>query len=169
MSIPYFFRPVKIGSVPQGEAAAENWERLVKYRGPVPRQVFMVDGGIMSNFPINVFHRYNTVPRMPTFGVRLGDDRQKPNKITTPLNLFGSIFNSIRHLHDYDFILKHPDYSLLIGKIDVGSHDWLDFALTDDAKFDLFRRGAEGAAAFLRKFDWHEYKNVRAAIKYSGT
>ncbi len=165
MSIPYFFKPMKITGIPQGDQAKDNWEKLVRFFGPVPRQVYMVDGGIMSNFPINVFHRYNTIPRMPTFGVRLGVDRNKLNKVTTPMNLFGAMFNSIRHLHDFDFILRNPDYSMLIEKIDIGEHDWLNFGLTDKDKVDLFKRGAEAADRFLRCFNWLEYKKVRAEMK----
>jgi len=165
MSIPYFFKPMKITGIPQGQQAKDKWEKLVRFFGPVPRQVYMVDGGIMSNFPINVFHRYNTIPRMPTFGVRLGVDRNKLNKVTTPMNLFGAMFNSIRHLHDFDFILRNPDYSMLIEKIDIGEHDWLNFGLSDNDKVDLFKRGAEAADRFLRCFNWLEYKKIRAEMK----
>ncbi len=168
MSIPYFFEPLRINHIPQGKEAKQQWEETVKYYGPVPREVFFVDGGIMSNFPINVFHQYNVVPRLPTFGVRLGVDRNKLNQVSSPLNLFGAMFNSIRHLHDYDFILKNPDYSMLIAKIDIGDHDWLNFAISDEAKVDLFRRGAECAAAFLREFDWKAYKKTRAEINIPG-
>jgi NTE family protein len=165
MSIPYFFKPMKITGIPQGQQAKDKWEKLVRFFGPVPRQVYMVDGGIMSNFPINVFHRNNTIPRMPTFGVRLGVDRNKLNKVTTPMNLFGAMFNSIRHLHDFDFILRNPDYSMLIEKIDIGEHDWLNFGLSDSDKVDLFKRGAEAADRFLRCFNWLEYKKIRAEMK----
>lgn len=164
MSIPYFFEPLRVSRIPQGKEAKQRWEELVSYHGPVPKEVFFVDGGIMSNFPVNVFHKSNTVPRLPTFGVRLGVDRNKLNTISSPLNLFGAMFNSIRHLHDFDFILKNPDYRMLIGKIDIGDHDWLNFAISPEAQVDLFRRGAEAAAAFLRSFDWPAYKKVREEI-----
>lgn len=83
--------------------------------------------------------------------------------------MFGALFNSVRHLHDYDFILRHPDYSMLIGKIDVGHHGWLDFSLSDDAKADLFIRGAEGAARFLRTFNWSDYKKIRENLMVSSS
>ena len=165
MSIPYFFYPLTIENIPQGADAKINWEETVSFHGDVPKTVRMVDGGVMSNFPIDVFHKKNSVPRLPTFGVRLGIDRDKANKITSPLNLFGAMFNSLRHLHDYDFILKNPDYSLLVEKIDIGDHDWLNFGISDEAKLDLFKRGVEAAAIFLRGFDWAKYKQVREAIK----
>lgn len=165
MSIPYFFEPVTLKDLPRGPEAMELWDDLTGYRGIIPRKVHFVDGGIMSNFPIDIFHKFNTVPRLPTFRVRLGVDRDKPNKISSPLNLFGAMFNSIRHLHDYDFFLQHPDYSMLVQHIDIGKHDWLNFRLNDEAKIDLFRRGAVAAAGFLRSFDWQKYKQRREELK----
>lgn len=165
MSVPYFFKPLLIENIPQGPEAIDNWCKLVKFTGPVPKEVYLVDGGIMSNFPIDIFHNVNSIPRLPTFGVRLGVDRNEANKINSPVNLFGAMFNSLRHLHDYDFILKNPDYEMLVEHILIGDHNWLNFGLTDDAKVDLFRRGAVAAADFLRKFDWKEYKRRRGIIK----
>lgn len=164
MSIPYFFSPLLICDIPQGPEAKKNWEELAGFIGIPPKESFLVDGGLLSNFPIDVFHNFNRIPRMPTFGAKLGEDRHKANKITTPTNLFGAMFNSLRHLHDYDFILRNPDYKLLIEMIDIGDHDWLNFGISDDAKLDLFNRGAQAADRFLRKFDWLEYKKVREQL-----
>ncbi|MCB0822883.1 MAG: patatin-like phospholipase family protein [Bacteroidales bacterium] len=165
MSIPYFFSPLIIKNLPSGAQAKTNWETMAGFYGSVPKEARFVDGGIMSNFPIDVFHKKNSIPRLPTFGVRLGIDRNKANAVDNPLNLFGAMFNSLRHLHDYDFILRNPDYKLLIQKIDIGEHDWLNFAISDDSKKDLFLRGARAAAEFLRNFDWINYKDVRSKLK----
>jgi len=165
MSIPYFFKPLIIKDLPTGEKALERWDKLARYEGEIPPEAYFVDGGIMSNFPIDVFHKFNSIPRMPTFGVRLGVDRNEYNKISSPLNLFGAMFNSIRHLHDYDFILKNPDYKNLIKHINIGHHNWLNFALTDTDKKDLFVRGARAANEFLRNFEWENYKEVRQQLK----
>jgi NTE family protein len=165
MSVPYFFKPLKIKGIPKGDVAIKNWEDQVKFCGKLPDSVFLVDGGIMSNFPIDIFHKVNSIPRLPTFGVRLGVNRQEYNKITSPINLFGAMFNSLRHLHDYDFILKNPDYEMLVHHILIGDHNWLNFGLTNEAKVDLFKRGAQAASEFLRKFNWHEYKRRRGIIK----
>jgi len=164
MSIPYFFSPLQIDNIPQGPDAQNNWVETVSFTGALPQKCFFVDGGILSNFPIDVFHKQNTIPRMPTFGIRLGDNRNIANNITNPTNLFGAMFNSSRHLHDYDFLLKNPDYSLLIEKIDIGNHDWLNFGITDDEKLDLFKRGAIAAERFLRQFDWLKYKQIREQL-----
>lgn len=164
MSVPYFFSPMRVDNIPQGSEAKRNWEEIASFMGVLPKESFLVDGGLLSNFPIDVFHKQNSIPRLPTFGVRLGDNRNNINKIKNPASLFGAMFNSLRHLHDYDFILKNPDYRLLIEKIDIGNHDWLNFGITDDAKLDLFKRGAEAAERFLRKFDWAEYKKIREKL-----
>jgi len=164
MSIPYFFSPLQIDNIPQGPDAQNNWVETVSFTGALPQKCFFVDGGILSNFPIDVFHKQNSIPRMPTFGIRLGDNRNIANNITNPTNLFGAMFNSSRHLHDYDFLLKNPDYSLLIEKIDIGNHDWLNFGITDEAKLDLFKRGAIAAERFLRQFDWLKYKQIREQL-----
>jgi NTE family protein len=161
MSIPYFFKPLIVKNLPSGEEAKARWDSMARFQGEVPPEAYFVDGGIMSNFPIDLFHKFNSVPRMPTFGVRLGIDRNESNKISSPVNLFGAMFNSIRHLHDYDFILRNPDYKHLIQHINIGHHNWLNFALTDDDKKDLFARGAMAADRFLRKFDWNGYKEIR--------
>ena len=165
MSIPYFFRPLTIRNIPKGPEAMTRWEQMVDFVGDLPDEVMFVDGGILSNFPIDLFHKKNSVPRMPTFGVRLGVTRNEANKVNSPLNLFGAIFNSIRHLHDYDFILRNPDYEKLVQSIDIGHHDWLNFAIAIEDKKDLFYRGAKAAGEFLRKFEWLRYKEIRGMIK----
>jgi NTE family protein len=163
MSIPFFFHPFQV-DIPQGTAAWKNWEELAGYTGELPRGCAFIDGGIMSNFPIDLFHRPNRVPSSPTFGAKLGTDRMKPHRIEKPMQLAGAIFNSARHCLDYDFIARNPDYKRLVTSIDTGAHDWLNFELPDADKVDLFYRGARAAAEFLVGFDWAEYKEIRARL-----
>ena len=162
MSIPFFFTPYKITDIPNGKKAQENWKNRVAYRGDIPKEVFFVDGGIISNFPADVFHK-NHIPRLPSFGVKLGTERHQPNSITNPFIFTRAIVESMRQIADYNFILRNPDYRQLITWIDIGNHNWIDFTLSDDDKLDLFIRGAKAAAYFLKTFDWQHYKDTRAA------
>lgn len=162
MSIPLFFTPFWVENIPQGKEAWKNWKALAGYNEELPTRCAFVDGGIMSNFPIDVFHS-NSVPSAPTFGVKLGPDKRL-NQIQTPSHLLKAIFNSARHTLDYDFIARHPDYRKLVNWIDTGAHNWLNFSMPDEDKIDLFLRGARAAANFLVHFDWTGYKHLRRQL-----
>jgi len=167
MSIPYFFEPLRLESLPQGEDAKKRWSD-VGYsadteKGGLPQYAVFVDGGIMSNFPIDVFHDYSGIPAAPTFGVKLEyDDRRHP--IEGPFELLGAIFNSARHCLDYDFLHRNPEYKLLVQWIPCQKYNWLDFNMSDEHKAGLFKEGAVKAIEFLNRFDWAEYKAFRAKI-----
>lgn len=58
MSIPFFFEPFTVKNIPNaGKDNDEKWYEYARYNGPVPSKVKFVDGGMLSNIPINVFHR----------------------------------------------------------------------------------------------------------------
>lgn len=162
MSIPLFFHPYKVAGLPDaGESTREKWRKAVGYEGPVPQEVYFIDGGIMSNFPIDLFHQHYKVPNCPTFGIKLGLDRNKPNPIAKFTNLLGAIFDSARHVHDFDFITRNPDFRHLVICAETDQYNWLDFQLTPETKGALFAEGARAAAKFVRGFDWSGYKEVR--------
>lgn len=163
MSIPGFFQPLRAPRIPKGDAAAKRWAKSAGYTGTLPDEVLFVDGGVMSNFPIEIFHAKG-VPAAPTFGAKIGVDRTTPRVIGKPLELLGAVFDAARHCADYDFLIRHPDYRHLVGFIDTGEHHWLDFFLGPEAKVDLFARGVEAAVDFLVGFDWEAYKEVRRGL-----
>lgn len=162
MSVPFFFHPFRADTCSQDPRL---WDELACYKGAPPKNVLFMDGGIMSNFPIDLFHNPKYVPRAPTFGVKIGADRTEPATINKPSELAGAVFDAARHTLDFDFINKNPDYEKLVTKIDIGDHHWLNFSMSDAEKHDLFKRGAQAAADFLGKFDWEEYKEIRGYIK----
>lgn len=164
MSVPFFFHPYRVDDIPDDEDAKKRWVDLVSYDSTLPSSVMFVDGGIMSNFPIDIFHRHGRVPSAPTFGVKLGTDKRRMREIRHPAGLGMAAFNSARHCLDYDFITRNPDYRRLMSHIDTGDHNWLNFDLTREAKIDLFRRGAEAADTFLGTFDWDAYKTLRESM-----
>lgn len=129
----------------------------------IPETVQMVDGGVISNFPIDIFHVGHKIPVCPTFGVKLGLDHQKTEEPSDlgPLGVLATSFETARVARDADFIKGNPDFSQLVKEIETGPHHWLNFNLSDDAKRDLFRRGAEAAVEFLESFDWARYKESR--------
>lgn len=163
MSIPLFFVPFKIKNIPGGIDAWNKWNEATCLRTSVPAEVMFMDGGIISNFPIDIFHENLNVPASPTFGVKLGYDKNEINSNEKFSNLISSMFDTARYGYDAEFLRKNPDFKHLIGYIDTGMHNWLNFNLTEDAKIDLFIRGAQNAADFLNRFNWEEYKKIRKA------
>ncbi|MEM6647107.1 MAG: patatin-like phospholipase family protein [Bacteroidota bacterium] len=164
MSVPFFFHPYRVANLPQGIAAQKLWDEIASYNGPVPQQALFMDGGIVSNFPIDVFHEMERVPLAPTFGAKLGTDRRTPQHVENIRDLTAAVFNTARHALDYDFITRNPDYSHLVTCIDTAKHNWLNFSIKDADKVDLFRRGVDDAANFLMNFDWQNYKQIRADL-----
>lgn len=163
MSIPGFFHPYRVKDIPQGSEAVGKWKDKAGYIGQIPREVLFVDGGIMSNFPIDLFHAKG-IPLAPTFGVKLGTERTEPHKIEKPTQFMTAVFDSARHCADYDFILRNPDYRNLLAFINTGDHNWLNFFMDDTAKVDLFARGVNTAVGFLMEFNWDSYKKIRSNI-----
>lgn len=167
MSIPLFFRPYQRRGLPRTPSLVARWREAAGIRfqraAEIPDRVLFVDGGIVSNFPIALFHDTTREPPAPTFGVKLGYDLRR-HKIAGPIQLLGAIFNTARHTLDYDFISKNPDYRQLVQIIPVNDFNWLDFRMADDRKLALFRAGVLAAAEFLRKFEWAEYKQIRVGL-----
>ncbi len=164
MSVPLFYAPVRIHKVPQGEAARHLWEELTGYTGQVPETCVLVDGGLISNFPIDVFHRQQTEPRHPTFGVKLAPFRGANPPITAVHELLAACFRAAAHARDDDVILHNPEIKQLVAVIDTAGFNWLDFDMSPERKRALFTRGAVAAGKFLREFDWPRYKEVRGHL-----
>ncbi|HKQ54144.1 MAG TPA: patatin-like phospholipase family protein, partial [Pyrinomonadaceae bacterium] len=89
MSIPFFFEPYRVDDIPVDEAAMARWGKY-GFKETPPESCTFIDGGIMSNFPINLFHQPGRVPSAPTFGVKLQLDKKKTEKITQPFKLLSA-------------------------------------------------------------------------------
>ena len=154
MSVPFFFKPFQIDFNP-GEMLTikREWLQYMKVQKTMEPCALLVDGGMLSNFPINVFYNPEIpVPRKPTFGIKLEyDDDTAPKKIRTMLGLGGKLVSTMRFFYDREFILKHDMYKKTVRSIDTGKIHWLNFNLTDEEKIELFFRGALTATLFLAK------------------
>jgi NTE family protein len=163
MSIPFFFEPLRATAVPQGPAAEAAWRQMIHNDRFPPPECAFVDGGVLSNFPIDLFHETGQTPTAPTFGVKLGADAQPVPHFDRLVQLTMAVFNAARHALDNDFIARNPDFRQLVCVVDTSTQNWLNFDLTPDDKVELFQRGAEAAVQFLRHFDWPQYQALRTA------
>src|SRR5205085_5843383 len=100
-----------------------------------PSTARFVDGGILSNFPINLFFNPKIVtPRLPSFGIDLDDSRPddsaKHAENWSLMGYFGRIFNTIRFYYDKDFLIKNKVFKKGIGTIHLEGYNWLNFFLS---------------------------------------
>ncbi len=168
MSSPLFFYPYTVNTCPPiGDPSNPNspWKILLSYDGKPPSSATFVDGGVVSNFPINLFHAPYRIPRAPTFGVKLSPHRRLYPS-SSLYDIIHGIFNTARHALDDDYITHHPDYHYLVKciKINPADYNWLDLDMPSNKKVELFRLGVEAAASFLKTFDWAHYKQIRKGM-----
>lgn len=147
-SIPYFFEPVRLDHRDGGHS-------------------LLVDGGVLSNYPLEVFDRIDgRPPRWPTFGVTLLP--RLPAGSTRVFPLLGVL----RHVPSLRF-LESLVTTLVVGR-DQGylSQPWvaarsievdtlrvnpLDFEIDRDTVERLYESGRDAAERFLADWDWEEY------------
>lgn len=187
MAIPVFFEPFKV-DVPQHVQDRSSFQQqkalAAEKRKQETKTTSFVDGGILSNFPINVFHNPNIkVARMPTFGVKLEDEEHiKPGteniEKPTLLSFVGKVFSTIRFYYDRDFLKRNEIYEKCIAHVDVAGINWLNFGMDYETKKKLFIKGVEAAKIFFlggkfwvdgkekefEAFNWESFKGDRTRI-----
>jgi len=182
MSIPGFFKPFKIEYDPSQIAVMEcEWRNLLNINKRFQdndQYAYLVDGGVLSNFPVNIFYNANTpLPYKPTIGVKLEfEDDARSRNIDNHVKFAGSIVNTMRFFYDRDFISKHNNFKKTVRSIDTGEIHWLNFDMSDEQKIELFFRGALTAAIFLlgelpqdeRAGYKRELVTMGSAIKFRG-
>jgi NTE family protein len=170
MAIPIFFEP-KIVNTDLTSINKENWLSRKGKEREHKRGVF-VDGGTLSNFPINLFHQSHIKnPRVPIMGVRINDtgpttEKTVKNKMSFT-NYAEMIINTLRSNEDNAFLAINPFYKkYCIAEIRAYETkiNWLNFNLSRKQKIILFTKGMEAALKFLEDFNWKEYKNARTQL-----
>lgn len=172
MSIPIFFEACIITNIDvEHDGLQQRWKEVFGLKKEkIPHTAKFVDGGMLSNFPLNIFYNPKiTTPRMPSFGIDLDDslphDGNGINSHKWTLGAFaGKMLNTMRGYYDKDFVLKNKVYERGVGSVSLNEFNWLNFFLTDQDKIAMFVKGAQAAKLFLETFDWAEYKKERAKV-----
>lgn len=173
MSIPIFFESHIIRNIPRHLPIIQtHWRNhLLMEPADIPTAVRFVDGGVLSNFPINILYNPEvTIPRLPTFGIELDDAKPADHTVNHADQLglgayLGKLFNTVRYYYDKDFLLKNSLFRKGIGVIHVHEYNWLDFNIPPEKQRELFVLGAQAAGRFLLDdFNWEEYKTARIVV-----
>ena len=142
MSIPFFYEPVKLKNMRTNETS------------------YIVDGGILSNFPVWLFDT-DKEPVRPTFGFKLVEPEEQkeiPHSIKGPISMFTALFSTMSGAHDARYI-KNADFvrTIAIPTLDVKT---TDFNLSRERSEALYQSGREAAEKFFDSWDFKKYVTV---------
>jgi NTE family protein len=148
MAIPFFFRPVTL-------------------TGSTGLRSTLVDGGILSNFPVDSLDRADgRTPRWPSFGVTVlpnlpeGNDKVIP--ALAPLRMLGAphllegVITTALVGRDQAY-LNEPWVNARTIRVDSTDVGFLDFDISDNEIEALYAKGYAAAKKFLSTWDWHAY------------
>jgi NTE family protein len=148
MSIPIFFEPVKHKNPKTG------------------RTHVLVDGGMLSNFPVWLFDAPG-LPRWPTFGLTLVEDDPKVSiaarlsaeevseERVGVVGFIKSLVQTMLEAHDRLYIEK-ANFARTITIPTLGVNT-VDFGLPKERALALYDSGRRAAERFLEAWDFHAY------------
>jgi NTE family protein len=141
MSIPLFFEPVTVTSRESGE------------------KHLIVDGGMLSNFPVWLFDSHGGPPRWPTFGLLLVEPEPRKSVATRLggredgglIDFFKSLAQTVLEAHDRLY-LEQADFARTIPIPTLGVRT-TEFDLPRDRALALYDSGRSAAEEFLAGWD----------------
>jgi NTE family protein len=143
MSIPLFFEPVRLQDS-QGQTC------------------FIVDGGVLSNFPVDILDDGTAHPSWPTLGLKLvdrthadGREEQVPCRINGPLSLLEAVVSTMLEAHDTRYIQrKNFDRTIAIPTLGVKT---TDFGIRPNQVDTLRQAGYAAAETFFETWDFQAW------------
>jgi NTE family protein len=128
----------------------------------------LVDGGVLSNFPLDTFDRRDgKPPRWPTFGVTLlpnlpqGNDKVIPalgpvNWVLGGPPLIEQLITTMIVGRDQAY-LNRPWVSARAIRVDSTDVGFLDFNISQKQMQGLYQKGYDAAEAFLSTWNFKQY------------
>nr|WP_085523391.1 patatin-like phospholipase family protein [Tuberibacillus sp. Marseille-P3662] len=134
-SLPFFFEPVTLYN--------QQAEKCV-----------LVDGGVLSNFPVWIFDEQKDLPLRPFLGLQLSSKQQyfKSRKIKNAVDLFHGLFETMKEAHDTKYISKYAASNIIFLPVD--QYETADFKLTKEDQEQLMDIGRERAKQFFKRWTY---------------
>lgn len=152
-SIPFFFEPVTLRS---RDDSGENDVST------------LVDGSVLSNFPIAMFDRTDgRPPRWPTFGVRLSmrpEGRIQTTAVRGTVSLALALVETMLAACDAQHIAD-PCVRARSVFVDTGGVSPVDFGITPEVQEHLLLTGHQAAGEFLADWEWDSYLSACRAFE----
>lgn len=135
LSIPFFYDPVvlNVGDMP----------------------CYIVDGGLLSNFPIWLFDVANQ-PRWPTFGLNLYNNVQNPSNNSDGFIPFVIDVVETSLATNEEIYFKDCDAVRIVNIPTLGINT-VDFDISKEQMDALFKSGYISAKSFLRNWNFNDY------------
>ncbi|KXG11240.1 patatin-like phospholipase family protein [Anoxybacillus rupiensis] len=134
VSIPYFFEPVKL----QTDAG----------------KFVVVDGGVLSNFPLFIFDEEKKVKKRPVLGVQLSArlDKRPKKQVRNAIELYEALFSAMKEAHDARYISRRHEKNIIF--IPVRNVLSTEFSMTDEERDHLIGYGRRKTELFLKKWTY---------------
>lgn len=147
-SIPYFFDPVQI-------VYPNRVSYFKRRKTSADRTTYVVDGGLLSNFPLWVFERDHATDPLsvcPVIGFQMvGRNNSKPHQISGPISMFQAMFETMLSAHDERYIEEHNRIrTIKIATLGVRT---TDFAMDGELSEKLYQSGLESGQRFFKRWD----------------
>jgi NTE family protein len=135
MSIPFYYRPFELATGAGGGGA-----------------VTLVDGGMLSNFPVDAFDRTDgKPPRWPTYGIKLSarpSSRQVAHHVGGTYDLLRGCLRTLLDAHDA-YHLDDEGVTQRTVFVDTEHIAATDFDIDADTQQRLYENGCSAATKFL--------------------
>ncbi|MDO3676911.1 patatin-like phospholipase family protein [Paenibacillus ehimensis] len=151
-AIPYFFDPVII---------RKSFEHRLPGEKFIDQFVYIVDGGLLSNFPLWIFDSTEAPPidqMIPTIGFQMvGRGTGQPNAIHGPVSMMRALFSTMLEAHDDRYIQESNRFRTV--KIPTLGVSITDFDISTEQSLKLFESGQRATHAFFAHWKMTEYKH----------
>ncbi|MFC1995171.1 patatin-like phospholipase family protein [Chloroflexota bacterium] len=138
MSIPFFYEPVKLKKRKSDEAS------------------YIVDGGLLSNFPVWLFDSESGMPEWPTFGFKLAEPEEgSPNRIRGPVSLLAALFSTMMEAHDARYI-EDTEFVRTVAIPTLGIKT-TEFDISPARSEELYQSGRQAAEKFFDTWNFERY------------
>jgi len=138
MSIPFFFEPVTLRNMKTNQVS------------------YIVDGGLLSNFPVWLFDAEGGIPDWSTFGFKLVEPEEgTPHRVRGPVSLLAALFSTMMEAHDARYIEDAQFVRTIpIPTLGVGT---TEFDISREKSEALYQSGREAAEKFFATWNFADY------------
>ncbi|MCH7323186.1 patatin-like phospholipase family protein [Solibacillus sp. MA9] len=108
----------------------------------------IVDGGVLSNFPLWIFDNGNQ--KRPILGLKLSsaNEEMAPREIDNGIQLFEALFATMQNAHDNRYIARRHEKDIIF--IPVEKFSATQFDIDEETKHKLMSIGKERTIQFLK-------------------